>query len=356
MENPGRAGEPPGSAALTAQALAARVASGDTRAAARACRLVDEGWPGHAELLAALYSRGAATWTIGVTGSPGVGKSTLCSRLVQHFRAQGGRVAVVAVDPTSPFTGGAILGDRIRMQAHWEDPDVFVRSVATRGAHGGLSRTAADVARVLGAWGARVVLIETVGVGQDELDVMRVADTTLVIQAPGAGDDVQAAKAGLLECADVFAVNKADLPGADDVVDALRGMLVLGHITGSSAAPRAGHSAAAFAAAVTTDAAAAGAAWDVPVSACVATRDQGIDALVTQLEAHRSWLQSSDAGRARRRERLRQELAGRVREALSAAWLAAHPGDLDRAAEQVASGALDPYAATLLLLASAAPG
>jgi LAO/AO transport system kinase len=227
----GQAGEPPG-AALTARTLAAQVASGDTRAAARACRLVDEGWPGHAELLAALYARGAASWTIGVTGSPGVGKSTLCSRLVQHFRAQGGRVAVVAVDPTSPFTGGAILGDRIRMQAHWEDPDVFVRSVATRGAHGGLSRTAADVARVLGAWGARVVLIETVGVGQDELDVMRVADTTLVIQAPGAGDDVQAAKAGLLECADVFAVNKADLPGAEDVVEALRGMLALGGATG----------------------------------------------------------------------------------------------------------------------------
>jgi putative protein kinase ArgK-like GTPase of G3E family len=141
------------------------------------------------------------------------------------------------------------------------------------------------------------------------------------------------------------------------VVEALRSMLVLGHITGSSAAPRAGHSAAAFAAAVTTDPAAAGGSWEVPVSACVATRDQGIDALVTQLEAHRSWLQSSDAGRARRRERLQQELAGRVREALSAAWLAAHAGDLERAAEQVASGALDPYAATQLLLASAAaPG
>jgi LAO/AO transport system kinase len=352
MANAGQAGEPPGSAALIARTLAAQVASGDTRAAARACRLVDEGWPGHAELLAALYAGGAACWTIGVTGSPGVGKSTLCSRLVQHFRAQGGRVAVVAVDPTSPFTGGAILGDRIRMQAHWEDADVFVRSVATRGAHGGLSRTAADIARVLGAWGARVVLIETVGVGQDELDVMRVADTTLVIQAPGAGDDVQAAKAGLLECADVFAVNKADLPGAEDVVEALRGMLVLGHITGSSAAPRAGHSAAAFAAAVTTDPAASGGAWEVPVTACVATRDHGVDVLVTQLEAHRRWLQSTEPGRARRRERLKQELAGRVRESLSAAWLAAHADELERAAEQVASGALDPYAATQRLLAA----
>src|SRR5688572_32405566 len=238
--------------ALTPAALAAAVASGDTRAAARACRWVDDAWPGQDALLAALYPSTQGAWFIGVTGSPGVGKSTLTSRLVQHFRAQGGRVAVVAVDPTSPFSGGAILGDRIRMQTHWADADVFVRSLATRGAHGGLSRSAADVARVLAAWGARVVIIETVGVGQDELDVMRVADTTLVIQAPGGGDDVQAAKAGLLECADVFAVNKADLPGAEGVAENLRAMLALGAITGSATwSPLSrGHSAASMAGAL----------------------------------------------------------------------------------------------------------
>src|SRR6188768_571520 len=195
---------------MAAQAqILAGVLAGDVRALARACRLVDERWPGHHELLSAAFPHSRSSWWIGITGSPGVGKSTLTSRLIQHLRAQGQRVGVVAVDPSSPFSGGALLGDRIRMQAHWDDPEVFIRSLATRGAVGGLSRTTADIARVLSAWGARVVLIETVGVGQDELDVMHVAHTTLVVQAPGAGDDLQAAKAGLLECADVLVVNKA---------------------------------------------------------------------------------------------------------------------------------------------------
>jgi GTPase len=332
------------------QALALAVLGGDTRAAARACRVVDDARPGHAELLAALYGRTRASWVIGVTGSPGVGKSTLTSQLVAHFRGQGGRVAVVAVDPSSPFSGGAILGDRIRMQAHWDDPDVFVRSVATRGAHGGLSRTSADVARVLAAWGARVVLLETVGVGQDELDVMRVADTTLVIQAPGAGDDIQAAKAGLLECADVFAVNKADLPGADAVAENLRGMLALGHITGSAAwsASSRGHSAASLAGAVEQQLGAE--AWEVPVVPCVATRNEGLPELVAQLEAHRSWLETSPRGRERRRRRLVEELHDRVREALVVEMLERHRGEIDAAAAQVELGALDPYAATRALI------
>jgi LAO/AO transport system kinase len=338
----------PGSsgAADFARALARAVIAGETRAAARACRLVDEAWPGHAELLANLYPNAAGSWTIGVTGSPGVGKSTLSSRLVQHFRAQGGRVAVVAVDPTSPFSGGAILGDRIRMQAHWSDADVFVRSVATRGAHGGLSRSAADVARVLGAWGARVVLLETVGVGQDELDVMRVADTTLVIQAPGAGDDIQAAKAGLLECADVFAVNKADLPGAERVVETLRSMLELGHVTASSAT-RGGHSAAATAAATHRSAPEDG--WEVPVVSCVATRDEGVAEVVQHLMQHQRWL-ASPLGQARKRERLKQELFGRLREALSATLLERHRSEVEDTAEQVARGELDLYAATAALV------
>lgn len=345
----GEAGEsdPTGDAA---RALAGAVIAGDTRAAARACRVVDDARPGHAELLAALYGRALTSWVIGVTGSPGVGKSTLTSQLVSHFRARGGRVAVVAVDPSSPFSGGAILGDRIRMQAHWDDPDVFVRSVATRGAHGGLSRTAADVARVLAAWGAQVVLLETVGVGQDELDVMRVADTTLVIQAPGAGDDIQAAKAGLLECADVFAVNKADLPGADGVAENLRAMLALGAITGSATwnPLSRGHSAASLSAAV--EHRRDDEAWQVPVVPCVATRNEGVAELVAQLEAHQQWLAASVRGRERRRQRLVEELHGRVREALVAEMLERHRGEVDAAAAQVELGVLDPYAATRTLI------
>jgi LAO/AO transport system kinase len=336
---------------LAARTLAAAVIAGETRAAARACRLVDEGWPGHAELLAALYPRAASGWTIGVTGSPGVGKSTLTSRLVQHFRAQGSRVAVVAVDPTSPFSGGAILGDRIRMQAHWADAEVFVRSVATRGAHGGLSRTAADVARVLAAWGAGIVLIETVGVGQDELDVMRVADTTLVIQAPGAGDDIQAAKAGLLECADVFAVNKADLAGAENVVENLRAMLALGHVTASAPSARGGHSAAGQIGALEphSNEGRADGDWDVAVVSCVATSDEGMAQVVERLEGHRAWL-ATPPGQARRRERSKEELIARVREALSATLIERHRTELDEIAERVARRELDPYAATRLLV------
>jgi len=339
--------QPASDASAIARALADSVIAGETRAAARACRLVDEAWPGHAELLAHLYPSAASAWTIGVTGSPGVGKSTLTSRLVQHFRAQGGRVAVVAVDPSSPFSGGAILGDRIRMQAHWADADVFVRSVATRGAHGGLSRSAADMARVLGAWGARVVLLETVGVGQDELDVMRVADTTLVIQAPGAGDDIQAAKAGLLECADVFAVNKADMPGAERVVETLRSMLALGHITASSASVGRGHSSAVVGAVSQTTH--PGDAWEVPVVSCVSTRDEGVADLLERLSEHRRWL-ASPAGKLRKRQRLTQELFGRLREALSSTLLDRHRAEVEIAAEQVARGDLDLYAATAALV------
>ncbi len=346
--------EPADTVVATARALAAEVIGGDTRAAARACRWVDEGWPGHAELLAALQpvapsaEAPARSWSIGVTGSPGVGKSTLTSRLVQHFRAQGARVGVVAVDPTSPFSGGAVLGDRIRMQAHWADRDVFVRSVATRGAHGGLSRTTADISRVLAAWGAGIVLIETVGVGQDELDVMGVADTTLVIVAPGAGDDIQASKAGLLECADVFAVNKAELPGADAVADTLRAMLLLGHVTGSASPGFAGHSAAlAQAPSEPREQTEHAESWDVPVVSCVATRDEGVDTLVEQLIRHRSWLTTSPRGRAHRRRRSKVALTQRVREAVSQALLERHRDELEEIAERVANGELDPYAAKL---------
>jgi LAO/AO transport system kinase len=279
-----------------------------------------------------------------------VGKSTLTSRLIQHLRAAQQRVAVVAVDPSSPFSGGALLGDRIRMQAHWADPEVFIRSLATRGALGGLSRTTADVARVLSAWGAAVVLIETVGVGQDELDVMRVAHTTLVVQAPGAGDDLQAAKAGLLECADVFAINKADLPGADSAAQHLRGMLALAGVTGS-AGGLGGHAAHHGAVAGAESGTSQG--WEVPVQSCVAQRDEGIAELLLSLQRHFAWLSTSPAGQARRLERSRGELLALLRERLSEVLLERQHAEMESLAERVSRGELDPYTAVQALLGSA---
>jgi LAO/AO transport system kinase len=325
--------------------------------------MVDERWSGHLELLRALFSRAQGSWWIGITGSPGVGKSTLTSRLVQHLRAAGERVGVVAVDPSSPFSGGALLGDRIRMQAHWDDPEVFIRSVATRGAVGGLSRTTADIARVLSAWGARVVLIETVGVGQDELDVMHVAHTTLVVQSPGAGDDLQAAKAGLLECADVLVVNKADVPGADSAVQHLRGMLALGRITGTASGFGGGHLGAAFflghagprhdtseAEASAARAVSEAADWEVPVSSCVATRDEGVGALLLELRRHFVWLTTTPAGQARRLARSRLELTSLLRERLSSALLEGYAAEIEVLAERVSRAELDPWAASQALL------
>jgi LAO/AO transport system kinase len=328
--------------------LAARVVGGDARAAARACRLVDERGPGYLELLCELYPHAQNAWFVGVTGAPGVGKSSLVDRLVQHTRARGERVAVVAIDPTSPFSGGAILGDRIRMQRHFADPEVFIRSLATRGALGGLSRSASAVARVLGAWGAEVVLIETVGVGQDELEIMRLAHSTLVVLAPGAGDDVQAAKAGLLECADVFAVNKADLPGADATVGQLRAMLALAGVTrlGEASPPGHGQASGHGPGVHPPPAAAAADSWQVPVCSCVATRDQGIDALYAELERHHAWLRDTEPGRARRSQRLGEEFFGLMRDALVDAALARHAGLIDQALSDVQAGSVDPYSAS----------
>jgi LAO/AO transport system kinase len=324
--------------------LAQRILAGDVRAAARACRWVDDRTGEHRQVLRDLYPSTGQAWVIGVTGMPGAGKSTLTDRLVQRFRAQDQRVAVVAVDPTSPFTGGAILGDRIRMQRHFEDPEVFIRSLATRGALGGLSRSATDIVRVLDAWGAKVILVETVGVGQDELEVTRTAHTTLVVMAPGMGDDIQAIKAGILECADVFAVNKADREGADATVRDLELMLALGSdLLSQAAAGKRGHSAAT--ARPTASAGAAGAVFRPPIVKCIAPRDQGIDELVDALASHRDWLAGTEAGRARRADRAREQLLTFLRDTLADAAIAELGPIIDEAARRIEAREVDPYTA-----------
>jgi LAO/AO transport system kinase len=329
--------------------LAARVLTGDTRAAARLCRLVDDRVAGYRDHLRALAGAPRA-WTIGVTGSPGAGKSTLVDALVAELRKESARVGVVCVDPSSPFTGGAILGDRIRMQRHFADDGVFIRSVATRGALGGLSRSSRDVSRVLEAWGAAVVIVETVGVGQAEFDVTLAADTTAVVVAPGLGDDVQAIKAGLLECADVFVVNKADKPGADAAERDLENMLAVGAITRGSAPSAAtptpsigGHGAAHHGAAHAAhaphgaDGPTDDGLWVPPIARTVATKDAGVPELLRHLRAHRAWL-ATDAGKAARAERARRSLAVAFRDAVAEAVEDELLPALSAAATDVAAG------------------
>jgi len=289
---------------LDALALAPSVLAGQRRAVARALTAVENGLPGADALVDALYPHTGSAWRIGITGPPGAGKSTLTDRLVEAFRQRGERVAVVAVDPSSPFTGGALLGDRVRMDRHAEDDGVFVRSLAARGALGGLSEATEAACDVLDAAGYGVVLVETVGVGQGEIDVAEATDTTLVVLVPESGDAVQAMKAGLMEVADVFCVNKADKPEAPRLVRALRQALEL----------RAGDERPAV---VTTS----------------ATEGDGLDGLVAALDAHRQSLAADwEALRAARlKRRVRRIVEGQWRRAFwdaRGAALAAAVGDL----------------------------
>jgi LAO/AO transport system kinase len=351
--------------------LAAKVVAGDARALARVCRLVDDGVGEYRTILKQLFPHTGRAWTIGITGTPGAGKSTLTDKLIAAFRKQGKRVAVVAIDPTSPFSGGAILGDRIRMQQHFEDRGVFIRSLATRGALGGLSRSAADIIRVADAWGADVVLVETVGVGQDELEVTRTVDTTLVVMAPGMGDDVQAIKAGILECADVFAVNKADREGADATVRDLELMIALGHTTRRSdahaAAPHGGHmghhgvltsdltghhGAAHARAGDGPSGAGLDGHWDAPIVRCVALRGEGVDSLVVKLAAHKAWLEETESGRSRKLVRLREAMRHQLRQTLLEHAEKSMGDAIEAAVQSVARRELDPYTAAEALVAA----
>jgi LAO/AO transport system kinase len=260
---------------LNADDLAPRVQSGDRRALARAITLVESGRAHSAPLLRALYARAGAAVTIGVTGFPGAGKSSLVDRLIEAYRTRGKTVGVIAVDPSSAFSGGAILGDRIRMMRHTGDPGVFIRSMATRGHLGGLARAAGEVQELLDAAGFDVVIVETVGVGQSEVDIARLADATLVVLVPGMGDDIQAIKAGILEIADLFVINKADRDGADKLVSELQHMMMLGGDAGVRP----------------------------PILKTVATRGEGVLELVLAIEAR---LGRPETERLRAERRLRR--------------------------------------------------
>jgi LAO/AO transport system kinase len=333
---------------------AARVLAGEPRAIARAMRMVDDRMPGHLELLKALWPHTGKAWVLGVTGNPGAGKSTLVDGLIASYRARGQRVGVVAVDPTSPYTGGAILGDRIRMSRHTTDDGVFIRSLATRGHLGGLSRSARDVVRILDAAGYGVVVVETVGVGQDELEITRTAHSTLVMMAPGMGDEVQATKAGILESADVFAVNKADRDGADGTVRDLELMIALGRETFRASSAARGHAThtAADGHRKPGESGAAGERWTPPIVKCVATRGEGIAELLAALDGHRAWIEGTAAGRARRAQRMGEEVREALREALIEAAVHDLGDQLDEAVQNVDARAVDPYTATEALVAA----
>ena len=303
-------------------AVADRVAAGDVRAAARLMRWIDDGLPEAEATLRQLWPKTGRAQIVGITGNPGAGKSTLVDRLVAHLRTQGKTVGVLAVDPTSPFTGGAILGDRIRMQDHALDGGVFIRSLATRGQLGGLSRATSDCARVLDAMGKEVILIETVGVGQDEVEVCRLAHTTVVVVVPGLGDDIQAIKAGILEVADLFAVNKSDREGADRTVRDLRSMLELNHVVGKEA----GH--------------------EIAIIKCVASQNEGVAEVWSAVEAHYQYLKSGPGLLQRETQRARNELVEVLRERLlkvALKKLAQEGAQLDDLALRIARRETDPY-------------
>ncbi|MGB5810040.1 MAG: methylmalonyl Co-A mutase-associated GTPase MeaB, partial [Polyangiales bacterium] len=328
------------------------IRSGQTRAVARACRLIDERDPRAFALLKEVFSPDGHAYVIGVTGTPGSGKSTLVDGLVALYRKRALRVAVLAIDPSSPYTGGAILGDRIRMQQHFTDDGVFIRSIATRGHLGGLSRSTGDVVHVLHAAKFDVVILETVGVGQDELEVTRLADTTLVVMAPGLGDDIQAIKAGILEVANVFTVNKADRVGADAAVQDLQQMISLRGVPKGTGKMQ-GHTAVAT---LRRGPEPKDGTWVPPILKTVAHRREGLEALVEAFSAHRRFLEETEAGQALREARRREEFRAILYQALIDEVDQRFADEVSAGVRDVVAGLGDPYSVAHALVRRAIGG
>ncbi len=305
--------------------LAQALLGGNRRALAQALTLVETGGPQARALLGALFAHTGRAHIIGVTGAPGAGKSTLVAALAAHWRRVGRTVGIIAVDPTSPFTRGAILGDRIRMQALSGDPGTFIRSMASRGRLGGIARATGDAVALLDAAGFDIILVETVGAGQGEVEIAAAAHTTIVIETPGAGDDVQAIKAGILEIADLLVVNKADREGADQTVRHLRTMLSLSDLPADG--------------------------WTPPVLTAVATRSEGIEAIAAAAERHLVYLRESGRFVGREQERAERELRLILQETvLERARARVAVSEWDALVAQIAARTLDPYAAADQLL------
>jgi LAO/AO transport system kinase len=304
---------------------AMQVRAGEPRAISRAITAIENSDPRAEELLRELFPFTGRAYLIGITGAPGTGKSTLVDKLATHYRAQGKTVGIIAVDPTSPYSGGAILGDRIRMQGHHADDGIFIRSMATRGFLGGLARSTAEVALLLDAAGKRQVLIETVGVGQDEIDIVRLADCVLVILVPGLGDDIQNMKAGLMEIADIFVLNKAEREGADRLEEQLHAMLSL-------VTPRDG--------------------WQAPVVRTVATENRGIDELAATIDKFRQHFDSTGQRKKKQIDHWQSRLIEMLESRLLEKVLSGKQGQarLRAAAESVASRQQDPFSAVSQLL------
>jgi LAO/AO transport system kinase len=294
-----------------------RLREGDPRALARAISTVEDRRPGSSELLKALFPYTGHARILGLTGSPGAGKSTLVDQLAKHYRKQNQSVGIIAVDPTSPYSGGAILGDRIRMQDHFADSGIYIRSMATRGSLGGLARATADVSTVLDASGRDLIMVETVGVGQDEVDIVRLADITVVMLVPGMGDDVQTIKAGIMEIADIFVINKSDREGAERVEREIRAMQAL--------AARKDH-------------------WTPPIIKTVASEGQGIAELAEAISQYESYLKEENLLLKRNVENWRERLVEMLRDAmLEKARAEITDGEMGRYAAEIAEHKRDPY-------------